>query len=60
MNDEHFLDSFLRPKSVALVGVSQKTGRGTFNILESLIDFGYKGDIYPVNPIAIEILGFKA
>jgi len=60
MNKEHFLDSFLRPKSVALVGVSQKTGRGTFNILENLMNFGYKGEIYPVNPNASEILGFKA
>lgn len=60
MKKKHFLDSFLRPKSVALVGVSQRTGRGTFNILENLTEFGYKGEMYPVNPHASEILGFKA
>ena len=60
MNNEHFLDFFLRPRSVALVGVSQKTGRGTFNILENLVEFGYKGEMYPVNPHASEILGFNA
>ena len=60
MNREHFIRSFLEPKSVALVGVSQKTGRGTFNILENLMMFGYKGKMYPVNPNAGEILGHKA
>jgi acyl-CoA synthetase (NDP forming) len=60
MNNEHFLDFFLRPRSVALVGVSQKTGRGTFNILENLVEFGFKGEMYPVNPHASEILGFNA
>ena len=50
---------FLEPKSVALVGVSQKTGKGTFNILEKLTELGYNGKIFPVNPNANEILGFK-
>jgi len=59
MNREHVISSFLEPKSVALVGVSQKTGRGTFNILENLTMFGYKGKMYPVNPNTSEILGHK-
>ena len=59
MNNRHLLDSFLKPDSVALIGVSQKTGKGTFNTLENLITFGYKGKIYPVNPNAGEILGLK-
>ncbi len=60
MNAKHFINNFLNPKSVALVGISRKTGRGAFNILENLIEFGYRGKIYPVNPNADEILGFKA
>lgn len=55
----HVLSSFLDPKSVSLVGVSRETGRGAFNVLENLIEFGYKGKIYPVNPNAQEILGVK-
>jgi acetyltransferase len=47
----------LNPASVALIGVSRKTGAGSLNLLEVLIKFGYKGDIYPVNPLADEILG---
>jgi len=34
---KHFLNVFLDPKPVALVGVSRKIGRGTSNILENLI-----------------------
>jgi len=60
VNNKHFINNFLNPKSVALVGVSRKTGQGTFNILENVIEFGYRGKIYPVNPNADEILGFKA
>ena len=60
MNKGDFIGCFLEPRSVALVGVSQKTGRGTFNILENLTRFGYRGKIYPVNPNAGEILGHKA
>jgi acyl-CoA synthetase (NDP forming) len=59
MDNEHFLASFLEPKSVALVGISRKTGKGTFNVLENLVKFGFKGNIYPVNPNAREILGFN-
>jgi len=60
MNKEHPLRPFLEPKSVALIGVSQKTGRGSFNILESLLKYGYGGEIYLVNPNAGDVLGLKA
>jgi len=51
---------FVEPESVALVGVSTRTGPGTFNILEELLNYGYNGTIYPVNPKGGEILGIKA
>ena len=47
------------PSSVALIGVSRKTGKGALNPLQVLLNFGYKGRIYPVNPSADEILGYK-
>lgn len=50
---------FLEPRSVALIGISRKTGRGAFNIMESLLQYGYEGKLYPVNPNAEEILGRK-
>ncbi len=53
---QHFMD----PKSVALIGISRKSGPGSFNLMEIMSDFGYSGEIYPVNPNAGEILGKKA
>lgn len=53
------LDLFLRPCSLALIGVSRKTGDGS-NVLENLLYYGFQGRLYPVNPYASEILGIKA
>ncbi|MDY7032623.1 MAG: CoA-binding protein, partial [Thermodesulfobacteriota bacterium] len=50
---------FFEPRSVALVGVSSRTGVYSFNILENILDLGYKGEVYPVNPRSKEILGKK-
>jgi acyl-CoA synthetase (NDP forming) len=50
---------FFEPKSVAILGVSRKTGQGAFNILECLQLYGYQGKVYPVNPNAREILGVR-
>jgi acetyltransferase len=59
MAKQHFLNYFLEPESVALIGISRRTGRGTFNIMESLMNYGYKGIVYPINPNAKEILGVR-
>jgi acetyltransferase len=57
---EHPLECFLNPGSVAVVGASRKTGKGSFNLIEQMIKFGFKGKIYPINPSAREIMGLKA
>ncbi|MEW6070432.1 MAG: CoA-binding protein, partial [Candidatus Thermoplasmatota archaeon] len=54
------LEPFFNPKSVAIIGATTRTGAGMFNVLENMIWFGYKGEIYPVNPKYDEILGRKA
>jgi acetyltransferase len=53
------IKKFFEPKSVAIFGVSRRTGKDAFNILDNLLSYGYKGKIYPVNPNATEILGIK-
>ena len=45
------------PESVALVGVTSRTGRASNNPLEVMQEWGYKGKIYPVNPKGGNILG---
>lgn len=53
------LDGLFYPKSVAIVGLPRglKTGK---LFLISLLDLGYSGAIYPVNPTTKEIDGLKA
>ncbi len=54
----HPLEEILHPKSIAVVGASGGGRGGQF--VEPLLEFGYKGKIYPVNPKYSEILGMKA
>ncbi len=51
--------NFLYPKSVLLVGASSKPKSIGYEILKSMISFGYKGKIFVINPKADEILGIK-
>lgn len=51
------LDRFLRPKSVAVVGASDKPGALGATILTNLDRNGYAGTVYPVNPKRDEIMG---
>ena len=56
------LDSLFSPRSVAVVGVSTKgigLQVGGVNFLHALLHYGFKGNIYPVNPRGGEVLGLK-
>jgi len=46
------LDAILRPKSVAVVGASARQNSLSYQILHNLIEYGFTGLIYPVNPKA--------
>jgi acyl-CoA synthetase (NDP forming) len=50
------LTPLMKPTSVAVVGASQRMGRGT-RVIENLQRFGYAGRIFPINPKYREILG---
>ena len=54
------LEALLRPRSIAIVGASRRPNKVGNIILRNLLASGYRGKIYPVNPAAPEILGFKA
>jgi acyl-CoA synthetase (NDP forming) len=54
------LESLFRPKSVAVIGASTKPLSIGNRVLKNLIDFGFKGSIYPINPKADEVRGIKA
>lgn len=53
------LTSLFHPRSVALVGVPRGPKMGKV-FLTALLDQGFKGRIYPVNPKVDEIDGFKS
>jgi acyl-CoA synthetase (NDP forming) len=53
------LNSFLQPKSIAIIGVSKTPDRPGYMIIKNLKDFGFAGEIYPVNTEGGEVLGFK-
>ena len=44
------LDSLFNPKGVAVIGASGKDLHIGNRVIKNLLDFGYKGDIYPINP----------
>jgi acyl-CoA synthetase (NDP forming) len=59
MDNVDQLDPLFYPKSIAVVGVSTSETKFGGRFLQALIDFGYKGPIYPVNPKGSEMLGLK-
>lgn len=54
------LKCFFEPESVAVIGASRSPFKFGHYIVKNLLDLGFKGKVYPVNPNADEILGLKA
>jgi len=54
------LEAIFNPKSVAIIGASRTPGKVGYVLTKNMIDSGYDGEIYPINPNAEEILGLKA
>ncbi len=54
------MNRIMRPNAVAVVGASSEDGKIGNSVMKNLINGGYKGEIYPINPKADEILGYKA
>ena len=51
------MDALMNPKSIAVIGASQRATRGT-NVLNNLRQTGYKGGIYGINPRYEEVAGY--
>jgi acetyltransferase len=54
------LDAFFKPKSVAVVGASDKEGSIGLALVRNFQTGGFPGQIYPINPNYSEILGLPA
>lgn len=54
------IHTLLYPNSIAVIGASRNPKKIGFQIVYNLVKDGYRGRIYPINPYANEIMGFKA
>lgn len=54
------LSRFLNPESIAVVGASAKPGKVGHELLRNLVEGGFGGRIYPINPKAESVLGLRA
>lgn len=50
------LKNFLKPRHLAVVGASRNVKKVGYGVLKNIIDWGFKGDIFVVNPFADSIL----
>ena len=51
------MEKIFYPKNIAVVGASTSQGNLSRNIIKNLLDWGFKGKIYPVGPKGEEIFG---
>lgn len=58
--ERHPLNAIFAPRSVALIGASEKAGSVGRTILWNLISSPFGGTVYPVNPTRPSTLGVKA
>ncbi|MGP2426761.1 bifunctional acetate--CoA ligase family protein/GNAT family N-acetyltransferase [Yersinia sp. 2538 StPb PI] len=54
------LEALLRPKSIAVIGASEKPDRAGFLMMRNLLDGGFNGPILPVTPTHKAVCGVLA
>lgn len=60
VNPWQALNCAFHPRHVAVAGASEQTLSFGYHYLRHLVDYGFKGDIYPINPRKDTLLGLKA
>ena len=54
------MDRIMNPRAVAVIGASEGEGKIGNSVMKNIINGGYAGELYPINPKADVILGKKA
>lgn len=54
------IDKFFYPQSVAVVGASSKKGSLSWELVNNILDYGFKGKLFPVNPKSDSVHSIKA
>lgn len=57
---QHYLNPLFAPKSVAVFGASERVDAIGQIVFQNMIESGYQGGLYPINPKSPEIQGRKA
>ncbi|MDE1828763.1 MAG: acetate--CoA ligase family protein [Thaumarchaeota archaeon] len=53
------LRSIVSPKSIAVIGASNRPESIGNAVVENILNGGYRGKLYPINPSTTEVLGIK-
>lgn len=54
------MKKLFEPKSIAIIGASSNPGKVGYKIVNNIAQVGYNGKVYPINPKADEICGYRA
>ena len=54
------LGAFFEARSVAVIGSFREQWMGGYGVIKNLLNFGFTGKIYPINPSCSDVLGMKA
>ncbi len=54
------LGALFEPEAIAVVGASTQSTKLGYRIIRNLVDFGFRGQLYPIHPSAPDICGVKA
>ncbi len=54
------MDFFFQPKSIAVIGASTRPGKVGYEIVKSLMESGFDGDVYPVHRRGEPIAGMES
>ncbi|GAA4920745.1 acetate--CoA ligase family protein [Streptomonospora salina] len=51
------MNRIFKPRSIAVVGASNEQGKIGNSVIRNIVDGGYAGQVYPINPKADEVYG---
>ena len=58
--NKHYLSPLFSPRSVAVIGASDRVDSVGWVVFKNMLEGGYQGKLYPVNPNHAEIQGQRA
>src|SRR5512145_3324455 len=57
---KHYLNTLFAPKSVAVFGASERQDAVGQILFQNMLESGFQGELYPINPKSPEIQGKRA